>query len=50
MFAASLAAALPGRVLFNAGEKPYVSIRMEKKDDPVDLITRALDLGVQSGS
>ena len=43
LFAASLASAMPGRVLFNAGDKPYISVRLLPKDDPVDVITAALD-------
>jgi len=42
---AAMAAALPGRVLFNAGEKPYaaVSFPKGKRPDPLSLIIEVLD-------
>jgi transcription-repair coupling factor (superfamily II helicase) len=43
LLAARLAGHFPGRVLFNAGEKPYVTVSMKPKDDPIDLISEALE-------
>ncbi|PWM23201.1 MAG: transcription-repair coupling factor [Oscillospiraceae bacterium] len=37
-----VASALKGRVLFNAGAKPYLSVRMRQNDLPVDLIRETL--------
>lgn len=41
--ASNLVAALPGRVLFNAGNRPYLAVRMQKGEQPTDTITAVLD-------
>ena len=40
---AALAQKLRGRVLFSAGAKPYVSVRMEKGQKPLDTIREVLE-------
>ncbi|MPN18061.1 hypothetical protein SDC9_165419 [bioreactor metagenome] len=41
--AASVAGKLKGRVLVNAGDKPYVSVRMVKESDSIATIRETLD-------
>ncbi len=40
--ASMLAAALKGRVLVNAGSKPYIAVKMLQNEQPVDTITAVL--------
>jgi len=48
--AASLASAMPGRVLFNAGDKPYATVAFPKgkKADPLALIREVLEAAAQN--
>ena len=41
--AVTVASALKGRVLFSAGAKPYLSVRLREKDEPIDVIRETLD-------
>ena len=40
--AASIAAAMPGRALVNAGQKPYISVKIGKDGDPIGAVKEAL--------
>lgn len=42
ILAATIATRFPKRVLFNAGEKPYISICLQNRENPIDLITDVL--------
>jgi len=42
IFAANLAIKFPKRVLFSAGDKPYIAVAMRPRENPVDLITEVI--------
>ena len=43
VLAATVATTLKGRVLVNAGEKPYISVRMLNEKDSIGTIRQTLD-------